>query len=65
MGGPSRPQDGEGHLTAALWNSGGGTRTHNDSINSRAFCRLNYPRMVNRTSGTTRVAVVGLAKAEW
>ena len=26
--------------------SGGGTRTHNDSVNSRAFCRLNYPRMV-------------------
>ena len=26
--------------------SGGGTRTHNDSVNSRAFCRLNYPRPV-------------------
>ena len=31
-------------LDAGLESSGGGTRTHNPSVNSRMLCRLSYPR---------------------
>ena len=44
--------------------SGGGTRTHNDSVNSRAFCRLNYPRMVYWGSASINAELGGF-KAEW
>src|SRR5262249_10930696 len=30
--------------------SGGGTRTHNNSVNSRALCRLSYPGMASDDS---------------
>ncbi len=30
--------------SGSRWNSGGGTRTHNPSVNSRMLCRLSYPR---------------------
>jgi hypothetical protein len=35
-----------GRPSRRLGGSGGGTLTNNDSVNSRAFCLLNYPRLV-------------------
>ena len=35
-------------MDAGLASSGGGTRTHNPSVNSRMLCRLSYPRMTSR-----------------
>ena len=43
---PARNDDGLRVTGGRSSSSGGGTRTHNDSVNSRAFCQLNYPRPV-------------------
>jgi hypothetical protein len=68
-GGSSRgkAKDDEDRLSGGLRDdlgSGGGTRTHNDSVNSRAFCRLNYPRMVYWGSAPDMQSYFGF-KAEW
>ncbi len=47
-GGGSRRGPGRGTALSAASYSGGGTRTHNLSINSRELCRLSYPGLVSR-----------------
>jgi hypothetical protein len=38
--------------------SGGGTRTHNNSVNSRALCLLSYPGMASDDSSAGTIVMI-------
>src|SRR5215208_5853234 len=47
----------------ASGSSGGGTRTHNPSVNSRMLCRLSYPG--SGGASPRRRSIVGARAVEW